>query len=145
MIRFEDFVEPEPMSGCWLWMGCARPSGYGWFSRSLPSKREAAHRSSWLLYKGDIPNGMDVLHKCDMPMCVNPAHLFLGTQVDNNLDRDRKGRQWNMRKILCKYGHVLSGYNLHIKQHFNRKPERICRECNRNWAAEKRKGLQCAS
>ena len=51
-----------------------------------------AHRASWIVHNGPIPARMHVLHRCDMPPCINPDHLFLGTQVDNNADRDRKGR-----------------------------------------------------
>lgn len=57
-----------------------------------PNKARLAHRISWAIHHGEIPQGFGVLHKCDTPACVRPDHLFLGTQRDNNLDRDKKGR-----------------------------------------------------
>lgn len=74
---------------CWLWRGCQDGGGYG----CLPALGEfKAHRVAWRLFNGEIPNGMKVLHKCDIPRCVNPDHLFLGTQADNVRDMVSKGR-----------------------------------------------------
>lgn len=75
-------------NGCWLWTGAK--SRYGYFKSC--GKSERAHRYSWILFRGDIPDGMFVLHKCDNPLCVNPDHLFLGTQTDNMRDAQTKGR-----------------------------------------------------
>lgn len=82
---------------CWRWTAKRMPSGYGQFRLSRP-KREMvyAHRYSWELTMGAIPEGMRVLHNCpdgDNPSCVNPAHLWLGTQADNMKDMDAKGRR----------------------------------------------------
>lgn len=83
---------------CWLWIGERNQStGYGQIPRSF-KKRGAfgaeikAHRVSWLLAHGSIPDGLRVLHHCDNPPCVRPDHLFLGTPKDNAADRDNKGR-----------------------------------------------------
>ena len=81
----------EKTNTCWLYKGYRDREGYGWFKRC--NHFVSAHRFSYMLNVGKIPLGMDVLHKCDIRNCVNPEHLFLGTQADNNLDRDRKGRQ----------------------------------------------------
>ncbi len=90
--RFEKFVMPEPNSGCWLWTGGTDGSGYGQIGNGH-GKTIHAHRASWLIYKGLIPDGLSVLHKCDNPPCVNPQHLFLGTQQDNITDCCNKKRQ----------------------------------------------------
>jgi hypothetical protein len=88
--RFRSFIIPEPMSGCWLWTGVTTPDRYGLFR--LAGRRERAHRFAWEMEHGAIPGAMFVCHRCDTPPCVNPAHLFLGTNSDNMLDCSRKGR-----------------------------------------------------
>lgn len=79
-------------SGCWLWIA-GTSGGYGRFN--IGGRVEGAHRVAWALRVGPLPDGMDVLHNCpggDNPRCVNPAHLFLGTQSDNDRDMWAKGR-----------------------------------------------------
>lgn len=77
---------------CWLWTGGRIPNGYGRtkFSASEPAK--LAHRLSYEMFVGD-PGGLMVLHHCDVPACVRPDHLFLGTALDNSRDMDLKGRR----------------------------------------------------
>lgn len=77
---------------CWLWTGSRPGFGYGKFVVKKGLSPEMAHRVSYRLFVDDIPHGMQVLHQCDVPSCVNPAHLFLGTQSDNMHDKIRKGR-----------------------------------------------------
>jgi hypothetical protein len=89
--RFERKYIPEPNSGCWLWIGAIG----GEDDRGLISVNGGpitAHRVAWLLYCGEIPKGMNVLHTCDVPSCVNPDHLWLGSKLDNTRDSMRKGR-----------------------------------------------------
>lgn len=84
-----------PLSECWLWTASVnkKRGGYGRFS--FGCKTIGAHKAAWILYRGDIPAGMHVLHRCDNPLCVNPDHLFLGTNADNVADMDAKGRRIN--------------------------------------------------
>ena len=77
---------------------CIYSSGYGMFYPT--SKQAAAHRSSWELEHGPIPKGLCVLHTCDVRLCVNPRHLWLGTRGDNNRDRAEKGRSSDRRGEL---------------------------------------------
>jgi len=96
--RFERHVQRTEK--CWLWTASTDSDGYGTFYVGA-HRIYLAHRVAWELYRGPIPEGMCVLHSCDNPPCVNPEHLFLGTQADNGRDKANKGRQIRGSKQWC--------------------------------------------
>lgn len=97
--RFWLKVRVRAPSECWLWTGIVMSSGYGQFS--IKRKTVSAHRTSWEINRGQIPEDLHVLHRCDVKLCVNPSHLFLGTHQENMKDRDRKGRgKWKKPPLL---------------------------------------------
>lgn len=82
----------EITDSCWLWSGGV--SGFGYGHVSFRGLQTSAHRLSYRMHCGAVPSGMVVCHKCDNPRCVNPSHLFVGTQKDNIRDMVEKGRMW---------------------------------------------------
>lgn len=90
--RFWKKVDIQRDDECWLWTGGKNKKGYGEFWFPLRGKHTRAHQVSWILKYGDIQDGYCVLHSCDNPSCVNPYHLFLGTNQDNVDDKMKKGR-----------------------------------------------------
>lgn len=82
---------------CWPWIAGRLPSGYGQFN--LRGRTELAHRVAWALTWFEVPDGLCVMHRCDNPPCVNPAHLRLGSSLDNNLDAKRKQRNARGERI----------------------------------------------
>jgi len=90
--EFEKRVRRDNETGCWLWTGRMAYFGYGVCPLGGRGRRRLAHRVSYELFIGPITDGLSVLHKCDVTACVNPDHLFLGTQGDNMRDCRDKGR-----------------------------------------------------
>src|SRR6266481_5793603 len=90
--RWEFYVPNRPVGKCWEWQGHRNELGYGQM-RTGKGPLERAHRLAWEFLNGPIPLGIQVLHHCDNPPCVNPAHLWLGTPMDNMRDMTAKGRR----------------------------------------------------
>lgn len=89
----QDFWSRATVGGkddCWEWIGSCNPKGYGRFR--LNGFEDYAHRQAWRIKNGEIEDGKHVLHRCDNPKCVNPSHLFLGSNLDNIKDCISKGR-----------------------------------------------------
>jgi hypothetical protein len=91
-VRFWQKVRKGHPAECWDWAAALDRRGYGAI-RSDDGRVVKAHRVSWELASGPVPSGLSVLHRCDRPSCVNPAHLFVGTTADNVRDMDDKGRR----------------------------------------------------
>ncbi len=96
-VRFWARVAPmDTPGGCWEWIGIRNAGGYGkaWHGGKYRNggRSVLAHRASWAMENGPIPEGLDVCHHCDNPPCVNPGHLFVGTTLDNMRDMRAKGR-----------------------------------------------------
>lgn len=96
--RFWPKVDVRGLDDCWEWRGSKDGCGYGMIKADKVTRR--AHRVSWRLHNGPIPKGMQVLHHCDNPGCMNPAHLFLGSNMDNVQDKVQKGRQARGNKLV---------------------------------------------
>jgi HNH endonuclease len=93
--RFLENVAVVTESGCWIWTGRLSDDGYGEFS--IKGNKVRAHRAAWGIFKGESPAGRVVCHSCDVPCCVNPAHLFLGDVAANVRDMHAKGRNADIR------------------------------------------------
>jgi hypothetical protein len=96
IVDLKSYIEQRtisiPIAGCWLWTLSVGEWGYARLGKNKFGNERLLHRLAYLHYVGPIPDGLCVLHKCDVPSCVNPHHLFLGTITDNNQDRARKKR-----------------------------------------------------
>lgn len=137
------WAKVEKTKGCWEWTGSTNNHGYGRLFWASPRTTRAAHRISWELCNGPIPDGMHVCHHCDNRKCVRPDHLFLGDDAANMLDARLKGRLRKVgavrepgrgpRNSHCRRGHPFSPENSYIAPSLTYH----CRACLRvNWLAK---------
>lgn len=133
---WHDHVIPVPWSGCWLWEGPVR-SRYGY--HTLRGVDRIVHRLAWEEVNGRVPDGKVVCHHCDVPLCCNPWHLFVGTQRDNLNDMMAKGRSRHGQRVTpgsggiagvthCIHGHEYTAENTGTQAAGK---QRYCRECRR--------------
>jgi hypothetical protein len=98
--RLQEKYRVNDITGCWEWTASIKRNGYGQIGIPGPKPTMLdAHRASWIVHNGPIPHKMLVLHTCDVKTCVNPAHLWLGTQRNNMQDCLRKGRFDRVKKL----------------------------------------------
>jgi hypothetical protein len=128
-MTYEELLQHAKANGdCLEWQMYRDKDGYG--RKRFQGTMQPVHRVVWVLVKGPIPFGMDVLHSCDNPPCINVNHLFLGTDQDNVDDMISKGRKKTNGyelKTHCPYGHEYTPENTYV----TRKGDRRCRTCNR--------------
>jgi hypothetical protein len=126
--RFQSRFRINEQTGCWDWTATKDSEGYG---RITGDGGPMAHRVSYKLRRGPIPDGQHVLHRCDNPSCVNPDHLFLGTNADNIADKVAKGRQHgggaHGRGRLTKADVIAIRASVGVPQHALGKQYGVCR------------------
>jgi hypothetical protein len=142
LLAFLSRICPEPNTGCWLWTGYLHPSGYGLYPTARGALPGLAHRISYEIHRGAIPNGLQLDHLCRTKACVNPAHLEPVTLKENVL-RGIGISAINARKTRCQNGHLLQAENL--DPYFLSRGERVCRECRNARRRERRRCGRLAS
>jgi len=108
---------------CEVYQGALDRDGYG--QKWVNGKNTRAHRTAWIEFYGEIPDGMMVCHHCDNPSCINIDHLFLGTNADNQKDSVKKNRHWEVKKTHCPKGHPYDNENTYRHP----RGDRQCRKC----------------
>src|SRR5438105_15819938 len=131
----DDFwAKVDKTDGCWNWTGPLTEHGYA--RVMYHGQYVRAHRLAFELAIGPIPVGMFICHHCDNRRCVNPTHLFVGTNQDNIRDSVSKGR-WHMQQVThCPSGHEYTAENTRLRINRSGGNSRTCRTCERNKARE---------
>ena len=137
--RLVSRIRIDEKTGCWLWTGPVRPSKwpqnrYGIMSAKKPNGKWGSlhtHRAMMIAVLGPLTREQCVCHRCDIPLCVNPEHLFIGTMGDNIRDSRAKNRHHEAQKTHCERGHPLFGDNLVISHQGGKKTgiRRVCKIC----------------
>ena len=145
-----DQIHHEPMSGCWLWVGNVDRGGYGTIAKWKKDGRKgsrAVHKVIYEILVGDVPDGLQLDHLCEVKPCVNPQHLEPVTPRENTQRSIRSRglnsvaatlRDSNLAKTHCPHGHPYSGENLYVRPNGVRE----CREC---WKRKPRREGQTAT
>lgn len=123
----------DPDTGCWIWQRALSDTGYGSVQMDN-GKIGSAHRASYELHVGPIPEGMEVRHACHRRACINPEHLSVGTRADNMRDMVAAGREnpWGRAATECRRGHPFDEENTYHYIHSgDGGPRRMCRTCQR--------------
>jgi hypothetical protein len=129
LAKFWARVDKRAPDECWPWLGGKHPQGYGRFH--YEGKSRPATRVAWEIeHNAPFPDGMFACHSCDNPPCVNPAHLWPGTNSDNIRDAVAKGRHASKPQPFCKQGHEIVGDNVELTKNGRR-----CRICSREKSA----------
>jgi hypothetical protein len=130
--RFWAKVDVQGPDECWDWTGASGVGGYGVIGKRTNGRQWQlrAHRMSAAIHFGMFDRRLDVLHTCDNPRCVNPAHLYLGTDADNARDRGERRRSAQSKRTHCPQGHTYDDSNTRVYA-----GKRHCRMCDRLRAA----------
>jgi hypothetical protein len=140
--RFWDRVMPEPMSGCWLWLGGTTRKARGGYGRfAVDGVATMAHRFAYEHFVAAIPEDLEIDHLCRNTLCVNPEHMEPVTHLTNVL-RGQSPSARHARQVRCKQGHLLAGDNLIVIQRHTKKSHRACKTCRE--AARQRERISAA-
>lgn len=127
--RFWAKVNKKGDNECWEWIAAKNNKGYGQFRIGGVSK--STHRISYIIHKGEMPDGLMICHTCNNPTCINPNHLYAGTGKDNMKQSVREMRHHEQSKTHCKNGHEFTEENTFLRVRKGRGTTRVCRECKR--------------